>query len=111
MAFADYVYQSDSAVSFQIRLDTDQASLAAGSSGVSDVPAHVVVSKSSRRYGIHPRTITLKRVVGTGATAKSFFTRLAICTAAAWAGIAVGSSQTINGVAYVVSSKDAEFGR
>jgi hypothetical protein len=111
MAFADYVYNTNYSVSFQIRLDTDQATLAAATAGASDIDAHLTVSKSSRRYGIHPRTITLKRVVGTGAAAKSFFTRLAICTQAAWEGISVGSTQTVNGVSYTVSSKDAEYGR
>lgn len=111
MANADYVYESDSGVSFQIRLDTDQATIAGGVKGASDVPAHVRVSSSRRDFGIQPRFITAKRLVGTAPAQKTLSTKLAICTPAAFAALNVGGAVTINGVAYTIGSKSPENAR
>lgn len=111
MALGNYVYESDSGVSFQIKLDTEQATEAGGVVGASDVPAHVRVSSSRRDYGVQPRFITAKRLVGQAPNQKTLSTKLAICTPAAFNGIAVGSAIQIGGVAYVVASKSPENNR
>jgi hypothetical protein len=112
MAFKDYVYESDTAAnSYLIRLDTDQATLAGAVVGVSTDGFHIKVNKNRRSYGLHPREITLRRVVGTAPNEKTFFTRLAICTKAAYDAINVGSAATINGINYVVATKTGEFKR
>lgn len=104
----DYVYESDSGVSFQIRIDPDQATLAGGVVGSSDVPAHVRVSSSRRDFGVQPRFITAKRLVGAAPNQKTLSTKVAICTPAAYAAINVGASVQINGTAYIVGSKSPE---
>ena len=111
MALADYIYESDSGVSFQIRIDTDQAGVSGGVVGSSDVAAHVRVSSSRRDFGVQPRFVTAKRLVGAAPNQKTLSTKLAICTPAKFAGLAVGSDIDINGVAYKVGSKTPEITR
>lgn len=111
MALADYIYESDSDVSFLVRLDTDQATIAGGVTGAPDIPAHVRVSSSRREFGVQPRFITAKRLVGTAPNQKTLSTKLAVCTQAAFTGLTVGSSVTINGTAYTVASKTPEINR
>lgn len=108
MAFSNYVYESDAGVSFQIRLDSDQAAEAGGVAGVSDVPAHVRVSTSRREYGVQPRHIVAARLVGAAPNQFTKSTRLPICTPTAFAAIAVGSAIEINGISYTVRTKVAE---
>lgn len=112
MAFKDYVYESDSASnSYLIRLDTDQATLSGAVVGTTTDGFHVKVNKNRRAYGLHPREISLRRLVGTAPNEKSFFTRLAICTKAAYDAITVGDGVTINGINYTVTAKTGEFKR
>jgi hypothetical protein len=109
MAFSDYVYESDSATTFLIRLDTDQATLAGGVTGTPDISAHVRVSSSRREFGVQPRFVTCKRLVGAAPNQKTLSTKLACCTEAAYDALNVGSGLSINGVAYTVSSKTPEI--
>lgn len=111
MAFGNYVYESDNGVSFQIRLDTDQATVAGAVAGASDIPAHVRVSSTRRQFGVQPRHIIAKRLVGTAPNQLTRSTRLPICTPTAYSGINVGSSVTINGTAYTVGAKVPEITR
>lgn len=111
MAFADYIYQSDSAVSFQIRIDTDQAQEVGGVAGVSDVPAHVRISSTRREFGVQPRHVTLKRLAGTAPNQKVFSTKLAVCTPAVFDALQVGATLEVNGVSYRVASKTPEINR
>lgn len=109
MSLADYVYESDTNISFFVRLDTDQATVAGGVAGVPDIPAHVRVSSSRRDFGVQPRFITAKRLVGAAPNQKTLATKLAICTAAAFDSLTVGSAVTINGTAYTIGSKTPEL--
>jgi hypothetical protein len=109
MAFSDYIYESDTDVSFLIRLDTDQAPVAGAVAGTPDIPAHVRVSSSRRDFGVQPRFITAKRLVGAAPNQKTLSTKLAICTEAAFDGLNVGGAVTINGTAYTVASKTPEL--
>lgn len=111
MAFRDYIYNSDSDVSFQIRLDTDQASVSGAVVGASDVPAHVRVSSSRRDFGVQPRFITAKRLTGAAPDQKTRSTKLAICTQAAFDALNVGAAVQINGIAYTIGSKTPEINR
>lgn len=111
MAFGNYVYDSDTGTSFQIRLDTDQATIAGGVAGPSDIPAHVRVSSTRRQFGVQPRHIIAKRLVGTAPNQLTRSTRLPICTPAAYSGLSVGSAVTINGTAYTISAKVPEITR
>jgi len=112
MAFKDYVYESDDAAnSYLIRLDIDQASLSGAVVGVPTDQFHVIANSSRKRFGIHPRHISLRRAEGTQGEGRIHTTRLAICTKTAYDGIAVGSGQTINGVTYTVASKNPESKR
>lgn len=108
MTFGNYVYESDVGVSFQIRLDTDQATEAGGVAGTSDVPAHVRVSTSRRQYGVQPRHIIARRLVGAAPNQFTRSTRLPICTPAAFNALAVGGNIEINGIAYTIGGKVAE---
>ena len=111
MAFADYVYESDSGVSFQVRIDSDQATVAGGVAGTSDIPAHVRVSSTRREFGVQPRHIIAKRLAGTAPNQVTRSTRLPICTPTAFAGLSVGGSVTINGTAYTIGAKVPEINR
>jgi hypothetical protein len=120
MAFGTYVYESDkttgagagaAAVSYLIRMDTDQQTLAGAAAGASTEGFHVLVNKTRRAYGLHPRHIVLKRSVGTAPNDKTFFTRLPICTKAAYDALAVGGNASINSIQYIISAKVAEFRR
>jgi hypothetical protein len=108
MAFADYVYESDLASTFQVRLDTDNAAVAGGVIGPSDIPAHVKVSSTGREFGVRPRFITAKRLVGAPPNQFSRSTRLVICTEAVYDGLQVGAAVVLNGIGYTVSSKTPE---
>ena len=112
MAFKDYIYEYDTASNqYLIRLDTDQATLAGAVVGISTDGFHIKVNKNRRSYGLHPREITLRRSVGTAPNEKTFFTRLAICTKAAYDVLEVGSAASINGINYVIATKTGEFKR
>lgn len=112
MAFSDYLYESDDGNnSYLIRLDTDQATLAGAASGTPTDAFHVIANGSRRRFGVNPRHIICRRTVGTPPNDKSFTTRLAIATQAAYDAIAIGQSVTINGTAYTVSFKSPETKR
>lgn len=112
MAYRDYIYESDDAAnSYLIRLDTDQATLAGAVVGTPTDAFHVIANQSRRRFGIAPRHIVLRRLVGTSPNEKAFTTRLSMATKSAFDAIAVGSSQTINGITYTVSQKVAESKR
>lgn len=108
MAFKDFIYESDSGVSFQIRLDSDQQTVAGGVVGASDVDAHVRISSSRRDFGVQPRFITARRAVGEAPNEKILTTKLAICTTEAFDAIAQNSAIQINGIAYAVASKTKE---
>lgn len=105
MAFGRYLYESDSGVSFYIRIDKEQATEAGAVSGTPDVAAHVQISGSSRRFGIQPRHVVASRLVGTAPDQYTKSTRMAVCTPAAFAAIADNSAITIGGVQYTVSRK------
>lgn len=111
MAFADYIYESGFGVSFQIRLDTDQATVAGAVAGQSDVPAHVRVSSTRRQFGVLPRHIVAKRLVGAAPNQKTLSTRVAICTEAAYDALAVGGAISINGNPYTIGAKIPELTR
>lgn len=112
MAFQDYLYESDDGNnSYLIRLDTDQATVAGAVTGTPTDAFHVIANNSRRKFGVNPRHIIAKRVVGTGAAAKSFSTRLAICTVAAFTALAVGATVSINGTSYTVTAKNPESKR
>lgn len=112
MAFKDYIYEADDATnSYLIRLDTDQATLAGAVVGTPTDAFHVIANRSRRRFGIAPRHILLRRLVGTAPNEKAYTTRLAIATKAAYDAISVGSTQSINSLTYTVSQKVAESKR
>lgn len=112
MAFQDYLYEADDGSnSYLIRLDTDNATVAGAVVGVPSDGFHVYANGSRRKFGINPRHIIAKRVVGTGNAAKTFSTRLAICTPTAFDGLEEGEAVTINGVAYTVAFKSPETKR
>ena len=112
MAFKDYVYESDDATnSYIIRLDSDQADLAGAVVGTPTDAFHVIANQSARKFGISPRHISLRRLVGTAPNEKAYTTRLAIATKAAFDAIAVGSVKAINSINYTVAHKSPESKR
>jgi hypothetical protein len=111
MPFKRYVYESDSGVSFYLRMDSDQATIAGAVDGTPDVEAHVRVSNTPAKFGITPRHLIASRLAGTAPNQYSKSTRVPICTPAALAAIAGNSDITINGVAYKVQRKVAEVRR
>lgn len=114
MAFRSYVYEGDTGEhSYYVKLDSDQATLSGGVIGTPTHPFHLKVSKSRKSFGLHPRTIALSREEGTAqdGTGKIHTTRLAICTPAAYAAIAIGAGVLINGIAFKVTGKNPEFPR
>jgi hypothetical protein len=70
------------------------------------------VSGSSRRLGVRARYVNLTRSVtggtGAGAVTRKYTTKLAILLAADFNTLVKGSTVTINGVAWQVSSKSGE---
>lgn len=112
MSFRTYIYESDRDTSYKIRLDSDQAVLAgAVRAGATTEGFHVKAQKPTRTFGLNPRHLVLKRTTGSAESERSFFTRLAICTAAAFAGIVEGSVVSVNGVSYIVDRKEPETRR
>lgn len=112
MAFRTYIYESDRATSYKIRLDSDQATLAgAVLAGTTTEGFHVKVNKSRRAFGLNPRHLVLKRITAPAQGEQSFFTQLAICTEAAFAAISEGSTVTVNGVTWSVDRKEGESRR
>jgi len=114
MAFKTYVYESDDAnESYRIRIDTDQATISGAVTGATTSGFHVVLSRSRRSFGLHPRFISLTREEGSAqdGTGKIHTTRVAICTPAVYAAIALEQGVQINGVAFKVSGKTPEIKR
>lgn len=112
MAFKDYIYEADDGDnSYLVRLDTDQATLSGAVTGTPTDGFHVIANGSRRKFGINPRHIIAKRTVGTAPNEKTFSTRLAICTQAAYDAITLGATVSINGTSYVVSFKSPETKR
>lgn len=109
MALSDYVYESGSGVSFFIRLDDTQATLAGAVTGTPDIGAHVRVSSTRREFGVQPRFITAKRPASADPDAKILSTKVAVCTETAFNGLATGAAVTINGVGYTIASKTPEI--
>jgi len=105
MAFGRYIYESDSGVSFYIRMDTDQATEAGAVAGTPDIAAHVQVSGSGRRYGIQPRHIVATRLVGVAPDQYTKSTRMPVCTPAAFAALADNAAIVINGTNYTIARK------
>lgn len=113
MAFGTFVYEGDLADSYKIRLDTDQQTLAGAVVGTTTAGFSVRANPSSKRVsGLNPRHILVSRVVSAGGPpatlSKKFFTRLAICTQAAFDAIAVGDNVSINSLNYTVETKVPE---
>lgn len=109
MAFKTYIYESERATSYKIRLDTDQAAISgAVVSGATTEGFHVKVNKSSRAFGLNPRHLSLKRFVGVAPNDRPYYTRLAICTQAAFDAIAEGSNVSINSINWTVDRKVTE---
>lgn len=113
MAFRTYVYEAeDGTSSFKIRMDTDQAELAgAVIAGATTQGFHVKVSKTRRAYGLEPRHLVIKRVVGVIPDDRAYFSRVPICTAAAFALIDQGDVVLINGINWTVDRKEPETKR
>lgn len=110
--YGDYIYELNTvAESCQIRLDTDQQTLAGGVVGASTLPFHAVVSKGRRGFGIFPRFIIAERTVGTAPNDKTLRTRVPICTLAAFDALSLGDAVTINGISYAVAAKVPELTR
>lgn len=111
--YKSYIYEAaDGTSSFKIRLDTDQAALSgAVIAGTTTQGFHVKVSKTSRSFGLNPRHIVIKRTEGVAPDDRTFFSRLAICTEAAYDAIADGAVVLINGINWIVDRKVAETKR
>lgn len=111
MAFKDYIYEADDGSnSYLIRLDTANATLAGAVEGTPSDAFHVIANGSRRRFGVNPRHI-LVSTQPTDPTLKAKTTRLAICTEAAFDGIAIGATVSISGVSYKVAFKSPETKR
>jgi len=113
MAFRTYVYEAaDGVSSYKLRMDTDQADLSgAVIAGATTQGFHVRVSKTRREYGLEPRHLVIKRVVGVIPDDRAFYSKVPICTAAAFAAIAEGDVVLINGINWTVDSKVDETRR
>lgn len=112
MAFlTDYIYDSDNGISYALRMSDATAAAHPGGAptrGANDTGVSCNVSGNRNIAGMHARGLRLKRFTGTGVNRKSFSTFMPVATAAAWAGVATGSTVTIGTLAYTVSSKVPE---
>lgn len=110
--FANYLYTTDAGAKVQTRIsnNTVAAQISAAVQGAATIPGSVSFNVPSRKKDFQGRYLVLKRTVGTGAAAKSFFTRLGVLLPAdfAAAGFALGATVAVNTVSYTVSSKVGE---
>lgn len=113
MAFRTYIYEAaDGTSSFKLRMDMDQAALAgAVIAGATTQGFHVKVSKTRRAYGLEPRHLVIKRVVGIIPDDRAYYSKVPICTEAAFAAVAQGDVVLINGINWTVDQKVAETKR
>lgn len=110
--FRNYRYVTNSGGTIQCRISnhTVAAQTTAPTQGPSTIPGSVSFGISSRRRDFRGRFLTLKRTVGTGEAAKSFFTRLGVLALADFNGApyADGATVQVNGVDWTVSSRTGE---
>lgn len=113
MAFRTYVYEAEDGVSsFKLRMDTDQAQLSGAIiAGATTQGFHVKVSKTRRAYGLEPRHLVIKRVVGVIPDDRAYYSKVPICTDAAFDAISLGDIVLINGINWSVDQKVSETKR
>lgn len=106
--FGDYIYELDGGETALIRLDVDQATEAGAVVGATTLGFHVLSSKSRKGFGVWPRRLMLKRLVGTAPNQKALYSRLPVCTPTAFEGFEVGESVTVNGTDWIITGVERE---
>lgn len=104
-------YEDEDGGIHPIRLASTHSSVAGTPpTGAVDSNISAKVSKSSRSYGLRPRGVRLSRIVGTAPDQFKRYTFLPVLTptALAGSGFNVGSTITIDGVAWTVAKKVPE---
>ena len=117
-AFDNYLYNADtSGDTYKIRLNVNTAAAQTTTAvKTSTTPptrkGSARVSGSSRRDGIRARFVSMYQVksagTGAGTVTKKYYTRFPVLVKSDWDAYVNGSTITVNGVAFSVSTKTAE---
>lgn len=105
------LYSADSGDIHPIRLSTaDYAAAGTAPGGPATSAISAEVSSSRRSLGLHPRYVTLSRVVGTAPNTFTKYKKLVVLTATAFnsSAFAVGATVTISSTTWTISSKESE---
>jgi hypothetical protein len=104
-------YEDEDGNIHPIRLNSTHSAVAGTPpSGAVDSDISAKVSKSSRAYGLRPRGVRLSRIVGTSPDQFKRYSFLPVLTptALAGSGFNIGSTITIDSVAWTVAKRVAE---
>jgi len=104
-------YEADSGEIYGMVIDPERAA-ASGTQPAGDVSSRmkVKISKTNREFGLRPRGVRLSRVVGTAPDQFRKYSFLPVVTQTAYdsPGFAIGSTITVDGTQWTVSTKLAE---